>query len=87
MSRMTGPQIAELMVDKLIGVINDQRKKDIKTNRSRSESDASILSALTLLTAQLVVNIAPAEHIEETLVFLDEHVRDEVENIIQSNSN
>jgi hypothetical protein len=66
---MTEDQMIEQKIErnlnKLIGVLNDQRKKDKRTGKSLIESNAFMLQVLTLLAADVIVSIAPRELIED----------------------
>ena len=86
MSRMTGLQIADRLRDKLIDVINDQRKKDAKTGRSLAESNNSIIHAMLLMSADIMVSIVPPgarENMDDFLKIHAEHLKEVVHDILR----
>ena len=58
-------QKIERTLNKLIGILNDQRKKDQRSGKSLIESNAFMLQVLTLLAADVIVSIAPRELIAD----------------------
>jgi hypothetical protein len=86
MSRMTDVQIAVRLRDKLIDVINDQRKKDKKTGRNLAESNNSIVHAMLLMSADIMVNVVPPgarEIMDDCLKIHAEHLKEVVHDILR----
>lgn len=86
MTRMTSEQISERILDKLIDVINEQRKKDAKTGRSLIDSNASIMFSVLNLTANMMVSIIPREQMEKHLKLNDESLRDMISGMLKENT-
>jgi hypothetical protein len=86
MTRMTSEQISERLLDKLVDVINDQRKKDAKTGRSLIDSNATVLFSVINLTANMMVSIIPREQMEKHLKLNDESLRDMISGMLKENT-
>ena len=86
MTRMTDLQIADRLRDKLIDVINDQRKKDAKTGRSLTESNNAIIHAMLLMSADVMVSVIPPaarEIMDEVLAIHAQHLKETVYEILR----
>jgi hypothetical protein len=83
---MTSEQISERLLDKLVDVINDQRKKDAKTGRSLIDSNATVLFSVINLTANMMVSIIPREQMEKHLKLNDESLRDMISGMLKENT-
>ena len=88
MTLMTKEQLIEQKIErnleKLIGILNDQRKKDQRSGKTLIESNAFMLQVLTLLAADVIVSIAPreiiADYTKEYAAAVGERIRDILQN-------
>lgn len=85
---MTKEQIMEQKIERLrsnlMDVFKVQRKKDEKGGRGVLESNACMLTALALVTADIIVSVTPREIIEGYQIAYGNEVRDCIREILQN---
>jgi len=87
---MTKEQVMEQKIErlryKLMDVLNDQRKKDQKTGKTAMDSNVCLLSALVLVSADVIVSVSSREGIEGYRKAYDTELRDCINRILIKNS-
>jgi hypothetical protein len=87
MTLMTKEQIMEQKIERLrsnlMDVFKAQRKKDEKGGRGVLESNACMLTALALVTADIIVSVTPREIIEGYQNVYENEVRDCIREILR----
>ena len=85
---MTKEQIMEQKIERLrsnlMDVFKAQRKKDEKGGRGVLESNACMLTALALVTADIIVSVAPREIIEGYQKTYETELKDCIREILKN---
>jgi hypothetical protein len=85
---MTKEQIMEQKIERLrsnlMDIFKAQSKKDEKGGRGVLESNACMLTALALVTADIIVSVAPREIIEGYQKAYETELKDCIREILQN---